>query len=1165
MTGTGRRLRVAASTLVAMLSLLAAVGAPQALAGSAHLSVIARADPSVLKPQGTGSIRIVITNLGDEPVVAGTTTPLVISDRLPAGVIASAALKGGLMKGARNEPETPRNELVCKPLPALSCSFSGTLEPYSGVVAQIQVESKEFAGGINEVSVEGGNVATQTVPDRIASSTSPVPFGVERFEVVPEEENGQPDNQAGTHPFALTTTLELNQIVTSPAGEPAPAVPSMLKNLSTVLPRGLIGNPLAIPQCSEADFETESVGNSNLCPPDTAIGAAALTFKAEGRRFPWQTEVVPVFNLTPAQGEPARLGFEFIGVPVTIKTSVLTGNGYAVKADVKEASETAEVLGTTLTIWGTPGSEAHDNSRGWFCLAGGIKGHTCEHLGEKNPKPYLTMPTYCSEALASSAQAQSWALNAITKQPEAPVAPVLYEQPPLVGCSALPFNPELSVFPDSHAASTPTGLNVDVTIPQSTTLSTSGVAEADVKETTLVFPEGLQANAGAADGLAACKVENIGFEGANQGESREQLEATIARQRFTPGTAECPGASQLGELEVHSPVLEHNLVGHAYLAEQDTNPFASPLVVYFLAEDKTSGVRLKLAGETQIEPNGQLIGVFKNTPPVPAETIDLHLTPGERATFANPPYCHAYTAVAKFTTWSGQHTERTSSFTPTEGPNGTPCQTSGKLPFSPSIQAGSVNNRAGAYSGFTLTIKRPDGQQSITGVSTTLPEGLAAKLASVTPCQEPANEQPWNCGEASKIGVARTSSGLGKDPVNLEGQAYLTTGYDGAPFGLLVQTNVVAGPFHLGNIDVRSRINVNEETAAVTVTTDPGPHHELGGRPEELPTIFKGVPVQLKALNVEVNKPEFQFNPTDCAPMSIGASLTGEDGPGSEALGSTGFASSIPFQVTNCSSLPFAPKFSASVDSQGSKALGVGARITVESSGIGAEGIRKVFLTVPKILPARLKPTLNNACLDSVFVVNPAACPEDSFIGKATVTTPVLNNPLTGPAIIVSHGNAAFPDVEFVLQSEGIHILLDGKTDIKNGITYSRFESAPDAPFTKFVTELPAGPHSIFTDNTEIVPNYNVSCQNILAPTEITAQDGRVYKQETQFVPTSKCVKPASVSALTKALQACKKKYKGKKNKAKLQKCEKAARKKFAKKSSTKHSTKHTTKHSKRR
>ncbi len=112
--------------------------------------------------------------------------------------------------------------------------------------------------------------------------------------------------------------------------------------------------------------------------------------------------------------------------------------------------------------------------------------------------------------------------------------------------------------------------------------------------------------------------------------------------------------------------------------------------------------------------------------------------------------------------------------------------------------------------------------------------------------------------------------------MNLTGQAYLTSGYDGAPFGLLVRTHAKAGPFDLGFVNVRSRIDVNEETAAVTVTTDAGPHHEPGGRAEELPTIFKGVPVQLKALNVEVNRPEFQFNPTNCEPLSIGASLSGQ-------------------------------------------------------------------------------------------------------------------------------------------------------------------------------------------------------------------------------------------------------------------------------------------------
>ena len=402
--------------------------------------------------------------------------------------------------------------------------------------------------------------------------------------------------------------------------------------------------------------------------------------------------------------------------------------------------------------------------------------------------------------------------------------------------------------------------------------------------------------------------------------------------------------------------------------------------------------------------------------------------------------------------------------------------------------------------------------------------------------------------------------------MNLTGKAYLTTGYEGAPFGLLVRTEAKAGPFNLGFVNVRSRIDVNEETAAVTVTTAPGPHHEPGGRAEETPTIFKGVPVQLKALNVTVNRPEFQFNPTNCEPLSIGASLTGQDGPGSDPSGTTTVNSSIPFQASGCQALQFAPKFTASVNAQGSKAHGVGAKFVVESGGIGAEGIRKVFLTIPKILPARLQPTLQNACLDKVFVENPAKCPEDAFIGLATVQTPVLKNPLVGPAILVSHGNAAFPDVEFVLQGEGIHILLDGKTDIKHGVTYSRFESAPDAPFTKFITELSEGPHSIFTDNTEIVPTYNVCGQTILAPTEITAQDGRVITQETKFAINGKC----GVSGVKKkktpleiALASCRKKDSGKKLKAKRESCEKAARKKY-KKHSKKHATKHATQHAAR-
>jgi len=311
------------------------------------------------------------------------------------------------------------------------------------------------------------------------------------------------------------------------------------------------------------------------------------------------------------------------------------------------------------------------------------------------------------------------------------------------------------------------------------------------------------------------------------------------------------------------------------------------------------------------------------------------------------------------------------------------------------------------------------------------------------------------------------------------------------------------------------------------------------------------VPVQLKQVHVIVDRPNFQFNPTNCSELPITGTVTGKAGEAHL---------SYPYFVTNCATLPFAPKLSATVDSQGSKANGIGFSVKVSSAGLGQANIQKVFLTIPKILPARLQPTLQHACLEAAFNANPASCPEQSVIGMGIVHTPVFKNPLMGPAIIVSHGNAAFPDVEFVLQAEGVTIVLDGKTDIKKGVTYSRFESSPDAPFTTFETILPAGPHSIFTANTEIVPNYNLCGQKITIPLEMTGQNGAKLAETIPVAISGCAVKPAvkltKKQLLAKALKACKKD----KKKSKRQACERAARKKYGTKSSKKHSKKHSKK-----
>ena len=324
---------------------------------------------------------------------------------------------------------------------------------------------------------------------------------------------------------------------------------------------------------------------------------------------------------------------------------------------------------------------------------------------------------------------------------------------------------------------------------------------------------------------------------------------------------------------------------------------------------------------------------------------------------------------------------------------------------------------------------------------------------------------------------------------------------------------------------MRSTISVDPQTAAVTITSDP------------IPTILKGVPAQIKQLNVTVDRDAFEFNPTDCSPMRIDGTIGGDQGASVPV--------SSPFHVTNCAGLPFKPKLTASTQGQATKANGANFDVKVESKGLGQANIAKVRLQLPKALPARLT-TLQKACTESAFNTNPASCPEGSVIGQATIHTPVLSSPLTGPAYLVSHGGAAFPDVEFVLQGEGITLVLDGKTQIKNQITYSKFESAPDAPFTVFETVLPAGPHSALTANLPEKAKFNLCSSSLAMPTEIVAQNGALLKQTTKIalqgckVKSSKPKKLTRAQMLALALKACRKAHKH--SHARRTACERKAR-----------------------
>ncbi|HTB51041.1 MAG TPA: hypothetical protein VK701_08715 [Solirubrobacteraceae bacterium] len=918
-------------------------------------------------------------------------------------------------------------------------------------------------------------------------------------------ENGSPDTQAGSHPFEYTTTLELNQKknrtlngkrVTEGGVEQEENTPvgSLVKDLHFNLPPGLIGNPTTVSECPIERFYSMSLyGNGVLgaieCPDDSAIGVAGVMLNDNYYD-------VPLFNLVPGVGEPARFGFNLEGVPVILDTAVRSGGDYGVVVNINDISNVLDFTGSQVTFWGVPSDPRHDRSRGYKCLAGGFLNPN-ELLGPcaSSPAgtlpgpPLLTLPTSCTGPLRSSVEVDSWGT---TKE----VGP--YEHPGeyqtteyfshngtgpygLDGCNHLPFEPSIAVTPDGPDASSPTGLSVTEHVPQDDTLVPTGLAESTVKNTTVELPIGVQISPAGGDGLLACSTEQIGFGGPSQQGGLE----------FSDDLGSCPEASKVGTVKIVTPLLPNPLTGAVYLAAQNANPFGSLVAIYIVVHDPVSGVLVKAAGEVALDPvTGQLVTTFKNTPQLPYENLELHFFGSARAPLTTPPLCGTYTTHTSIEGWSGNApSEPSSSFQITAGPGGAPC--SDPQPFAPGFVAGDTNLQAGAFTPFRLTMSRPDADQTLSGVELHMPPGLLGTLSTVKLCGEP-QAAAGTCGPESLIGETTVAAGLGDSPYTVKGgKVYITTSYKGAPYGLSIVNPAKAGPFDLGTVVVRAAVSVDPHTAALTIKSDP------------LPTILDGIPLQIQHVNVSVNREKFIFNPTSCEKMRIGGMMSSTEGAISQVAG--------PFQATNCRALAFEPKFAASTSAKTSRANGASLHVKLTyPEGPYDANIAQVKVDLPKQLPSRLS-TLQQACPDTTFDVNPAGCSAASRVGQVKVLTPILPVPLEGPAYFVSHGGAKFPEVIFVLQGYGVTIDVSGETFINSkGITSDTLRTVPDAPFSSFELTFPEGRYSALGANANLCKVKG----GLKMPLSFVAQDGAAIHQTTN-VAVSGCPK-AKVKKLEK-------------------------------------------------
>ncbi len=1036
-----------------------------------HLASGAR--PSVLAPGSEGEIVVSVENLGDAASVIehaqGAATPVRVSDTLPPGLEAVGI--AGVQPKPRGAP-TETVALSCSPdLEHLVCESTVPLVPYDQLEVRIKVRvlpgARECVPGSstcerNEVSVSGGEAPPVQVSRPVVVSQSAPVFGVEEYELTPEEEGGVLDTQAGSHSLQVTGTIALDQGPdTAPLSAPplvGPAVPA--RHIVARLPTGLVADPSTVARCPEWQFlMSDGEGHGSECPEQAAVGVASVTAQAPGSAGTF-TVAVPVFNVEPLAAEPARFGFfvPFANAPVLLATSVRSGPGedWGVNLATSELPQSAGLISARVTFWGAPDWLAHRESRGWGCLEfargrTGISYEPCLSLSDETHPPALVrLPTSCTGPLASSVQVDSWQAGSEpeTFGPSEALAA-------LTGCAQVPFTPQVSTEPTTHSASSPSGLAFDLSF-DTEGLTTAGLlAQSDLKDTVVTLPEGMTIDPSAGVGLGACT----------------EAQYAAATLSSAPGVG-CPPDSKLGTVEIQTPLLFTTVYGSLYLAQPYENPFGeaghpggSLLAIYVIARSRADrGILVKLAGKVTPDPlTGRLTVSFDDDPQLPFARFNFHFREGQQAPLITPATCGTFTTHAALTPFSEptMALNDTASFNITSGSEGSACPAGPLPPFSPRIEAISLNSDAGVFSPLSVELTRTDAMSEIATYSTDLPPGLTANLTGVPFCPEAdieaarhktgaAEQNEPSCPQASLIGHTLVGTGVGAVLDYVPGRLYLSGPYHGDPFSVVSVTSATIGPFDLGTIVIRFALQIDPYTGQVKV--DP-----TGSEP--IPTIIDGIVTHVRDIRVSIDRTGFTLNPTSCLPLPVSSTLSSSDGQSTTV--------SAPFQATRCEELAFKPKFTAATSGKTSRAAGASLSVKLSIGTTLGENanIRSVKVDLPKQLPSRLT-TLQKACTDTQFQANPAGCPAASKIGYAKASTPILPVPLEGPAIFVSHGGEAFPSLILVLQGYGVTIDLVGSTYISpKGITSTTFKTVPDEPVGSFQLTLPQGPFSALAAN----------------------------------------------------------------------------------------------------
>lgn len=840
-------------------------------------------------------------------------------------------------------------------------------------------------------------------------------WGAERIESF---ETTMSTSQAGGHPD-LVTSFSLE----------SPGDPEAAKSVVFDAPAGVFGNPRAVEECNAADFALDQ------CPPDSQVGLITIRADYEGNPD-FLLGTAPVFATVPESGEAARFAFvaPILHFSVAIPVAVRTTADYGLRFTVSDISETAPLAGAHLTLWGVPAATGHNGERFPKGSPGAPTG--CPHVEGAGciatpteasipPEPLIDNPTVCSgELLRSTLEVRTY------QDPAQPSFARAY-YPMVEGCEREVFDPAMQASLTTSAADSSSGLDMDLSAPQ---FETAAASPSEIRSITTTLPKGLTINPDAADGLAACTPAQAGL--------------------TSEGPSNCPDSSKIGAFQIGTPALAEPLNGALYLGE----PIRGTQYRVFLI---ASGSGLNVKFVSSLLPNaltGQVTVQFPELPQVPFEDLRLHLFSGERGLLATPNFCSNYSVITRFTPWDSLLAPQTSTqyVGIDTGPGGSPCP--GQVrPFTPSLQAGTSNSTAGAHSSFTLDLTREDGNQNLGALNFTLPSGLLANMRGVTYCPDSSiaaaaalagrvEQSRPSCPPSSQIGTTEVSAGPGTHPFHVGGAIYMAGPFEGAPLSLVAITPALSGPYDYGTEVIRVALHIDPRDAHVVADS------------EAVPEILGGVPLRLRSIRVNIDRPGFMVNPTDCAPKGIDSEGVGDQG--------TVARFSSYFDAVNCSILPFKPRLTIrQLGRQRATQRGRDPRLRFDLyTSAGEANIKSLAVTLPSSLEIDQR-HLTNICSRSELLAD--HCKDRAALGEAVDWTPLLEKPLSGLVYAVS-GYGRLPHIAFILGGQ-VTIIPEALTTSVGGKRLEAFLPAiPDAPIGHFRLTVFGGQHGYLRNTRDL-------------------------------------------------------------------------------------------------